>query len=69
MNMGFFDVLKRLDAYPRTLEDFSVRTISGAAGKYNNQYRCVSHNKQRVLDNKFAYLTKRLIGLLILGKI
>lgn len=30
--MGFLDVLKRLDAYPRTLEDFSVRTISGAAG-------------------------------------
>ncbi|XP_004522348.1 endoplasmic reticulum-Golgi intermediate compartment protein 3 [Ceratitis capitata] len=29
--MRIGDVLRRLDAYPRTLEDFSVRTVSGAA--------------------------------------
>lgn len=29
--MRIADVLRRLDAYPRTLEDFSVRTVSGAA--------------------------------------
>ncbi|XP_067646483.1 endoplasmic reticulum-Golgi intermediate compartment protein 3 [Eurosta solidaginis] len=29
--MKIADVLRRLDAYPRTLEDFSVRTVSGAA--------------------------------------
>lgn len=31
--MKIADALRRLDAYPRTLEDFSVRTVSGAAGK------------------------------------
>lgn len=31
--MKIGDALRRLDAYPRTLEDFSVRTVSGAAGK------------------------------------
>jgi len=31
-NMKFADVLRRLDAYPRTLDDFSVRTVGGAAG-------------------------------------
>jgi len=30
--MKFADVLRRLDAYPRTLDDFSVRTVGGAAG-------------------------------------
>lgn len=30
--MKLADALRRLDAYPRTLEDFSVRTVSGAAG-------------------------------------
>ncbi|KAH8269981.1 hypothetical protein KR018_001465 [Drosophila ironensis] len=29
--MKFADVLRRLDAYPRTLDDFSVRTVGGAA--------------------------------------
>uniref|UniRef100_A0A1A9ZS51 Endoplasmic reticulum-Golgi intermediate compartment protein 3 n=1 Tax=Glossina pallidipes TaxID=7398 RepID=A0A1A9ZS51_GLOPL len=29
--MKIADALRRLDAYPRTLEDFSVRTVSGAA--------------------------------------
>ncbi|XP_055856941.1 endoplasmic reticulum-Golgi intermediate compartment protein 3 [Episyrphus balteatus] len=29
--MRVADILRRLDAYPRTLEDFSVRTVSGAA--------------------------------------
>lgn len=32
--MKFADVLRRLDAYPRTLDDFSVRTVGGAAGKF-----------------------------------
>ena len=32
--MKIADALRRLDAYPRTLEDFSVRTVSGAAGNY-----------------------------------
>lgn len=39
--MGFLDALKRLDAYPRTLEDFSVRTISGAAGN-QKQFICAN---------------------------
>ncbi|SPP75997.1 endoplasmic reticulum-Golgi intermediate compartment protein 3 [Drosophila guanche] len=30
-NMKFSDVLRRFDAYPRTLDDFSVRTVGGAA--------------------------------------
>ena len=30
-DMSFFDRLKRFDAYPKTLEDFRVKTFSGAA--------------------------------------
>lgn len=30
--MTIFDSLKRLDAYPKTLDEFSTRTIGGAAG-------------------------------------
>lgn len=37
--MRIADVLRRLDAYPRTLEDFSVRTVSGAAGKFLLNYK------------------------------
>lgn len=29
--MKLFDVLRRLDAYPKTLEEFSQKTICGAA--------------------------------------
>lgn len=39
--MKFADVLRRLDAYPRTLDDFSVRTVGGAAGRF-----CVYFRKQ-----------------------
>ena len=28
----FFDKLRRFDAYPKTLEDFRVKTYGGAAG-------------------------------------
>lgn len=31
--MKIADALRRLDAYPRTLEDFSVRSLSGAISK------------------------------------
>ena len=32
-HIDFFTKLKDFDAYPKTLEDFRVRTFSGAAGK------------------------------------
>jgi hypothetical protein len=32
MRGDFFKKLKNFDAYPKTLEDFRVRTVSGAAG-------------------------------------
>jgi hypothetical protein len=32
MRGDFFKKLKSFDAYPKTLEDFRVRTVSGAAG-------------------------------------
>lgn len=31
-HVDFFTKLKNFDAYPKTLEDFRVRTFSGAAG-------------------------------------
>ena len=31
--------LKRFDAYPKTLEDFRVKTFGGAAGKLVNYFR------------------------------
>lgn len=34
MRMDIFTKLKRFDAYPKTLEDFRVRTFSGAAGNF-----------------------------------
>jgi hypothetical protein len=32
--MDILQKLKSFDAYPKTLEDFRVRTTSGAVGKY-----------------------------------
>ena len=29
-----FSALKRFDAYPKTLEDFRVKTLGGGAGMY-----------------------------------
>jgi len=37
MRGDFFKKLKSFDAYPKTLEDFRVRTVSGAAGRRNLQ--------------------------------
>jgi hypothetical protein len=31
----FFDRIKQLDAYPKTLEDFRVKTLAGALGKFH----------------------------------
>lgn len=32
---GFLGKLKQFDAYPKTLEDFRVKTYGGAASKFN----------------------------------
>lgn len=32
--MKFADVLRQIDAYPKTLEDFRVKTFSGALCEY-----------------------------------
>ena len=32
-NQSFFTKLRRFDAYPKTLEDFRVKTFGGAAGE------------------------------------
>jgi hypothetical protein len=44
--MDLLNNLKNFDAYPKTLEDFRVRTYSGAAGKdalfYDTSTRPVS---------------------------
>lgn len=34
--MTIGDVLRQIDAYPKTLEDFRVKTFSGALGKIYN---------------------------------
>lgn len=31
--MKISNILRRFDAYPKTLEDFSIRTLAGAVGK------------------------------------
>lgn len=34
MSKHIIDKIKQFDAYAKTLEDFRIRTASGAAGKY-----------------------------------
>ena len=41
--MKISDALRRLDAYPRTLEDFSVKSATGAAGNKLNWNRQKGH--------------------------
>ena len=36
---GFMNRLRRFDAYPKTLEDFRVKTFGGAAGTAKIQNR------------------------------
>jgi hypothetical protein len=31
--MKFLDILQKIDAYPKTLEDARIKTLSGAIGK------------------------------------
>lgn len=33
-SQDIFTTLKRFDAYPKTLEDFRVKTLGGGAGMY-----------------------------------
>jgi len=47
-----FSTLKRFDAYPKTLEDFRIKTFGGAAGLYK-----MKRNLPRIL---FLYETFRL---------
>lgn len=42
--MKILDKLRQLDAYPKTLEDFSIKTPGGAAGLFE-KYIYITHLK------------------------
>ena len=39
----FFEKLRQFDAYPKTLEDFRVKTFGGAASKYKIRLFILQH--------------------------
>lgn len=67
--MSSSDILLRLrylDAYPKTLEDFRIKTYGGAAGKQNRLTACqfsVSYPvfTFRVIEDKIAGTCTRLL--------
>ena len=47
MDGGLASRLKQFDAYPKTLEDFRVKTFGGAVGKlllFNNPFKTLFRN-------------------------
>ena len=50
MDGGIASRLKQFDAYPKTLEDFRVKTFGGAVGKHfiNKQHVDSSHIKYSI---------------------
>ena len=55
---GFLGKLKQFDAYPKTLEDFRIKTYGGAASKPEMNWclACVSCVKNHML---YSYISER----------